>query len=164
MLSEDLKKIYSSNPNDKRFYETVEVSHSMFSKVFYLVKDNENHTWILEDDSVVEFVSYPFEIVLPEAGSTQQDLSFSFDNTSLEIMNEVENAAQKIDEAIKLKYRVFIDGSDTAQTAVVELSLTNIIADTKTISGIATRPDLFKKYFPFGAKTVFDKRFKGLFL
>lgn len=164
MLSDELKKIYASNPYDARFYEAVEISHSLFSKVYYLVRDSEAHNWKIEDESIKEFVSYPFNIKLPEVGSAQQDISFVFDNISQEIMRELESAAININESIKLKYRVYIDGDDTPQIPVIELSLTNIVADNFTISAIATRPDLYKRLFPTGNQSRFDSRYKGLYL
>ncbi len=163
-MTDELKKIYSSNHSSNRFYDTVEISHSLFSKVFYLVRDDSSHSWKIEDESIKEFVSYPFDIKLPEVGSAQQDISFVFDNVSQEIMRELESAAVNINESIKLKYRVYIDGDDTPQTAAIELSLTNIVADTFTISAVATRPDLYKRMFPTGNQSYFDSRFKGLYL
>ena len=163
-LTDTLKEVYSSNPSNKRAYDTVEISHSLFSKTYYLVRDDVAHTWLIDATTYKEFISYPFEIRLPELGSPQQDISFVFDNTSLEIMREVEAAAENIDEAIKLVYRAYVDGLDAAQSTAIELSLTNIVADSKAISGTATRPDLFKRYFPAGNKSYYDSRFKGLYL
>lgn len=162
--TDELKELYSSNRSDLEGFDTLEISHSLFSKTYYFVKDGVNHTWELEDTTEKEFISFAFEIILPEAGSPQQDVAFSFDNTSLEIMREVEAASANITEAIKLIYRVYIDGIAEPQSTAIELSLTNIVADMKTISGVATRPDLFKGYFPAGNKAYFDTRFKGLYI
>lgn len=57
-LSEELKKIYSSNPRNIRVYDTVELSHSLFTQNFYLVKDNKSHIWNLEDGSTKTFGAF----------------------------------------------------------------------------------------------------------
>ncbi len=163
-LSQELKEIYSSNPVDIRAYDTVELSHSLFNETHYLVRDAQNHRWQLEDLSYVDFLAFGFNIVLPEVGSTQQDLKFVFDSVAGMGVSELELAAQDITEPIKLKYRVYTDGYDTPQTTVMTLVLTNIVAGTTTITATATRSDLFKRTIPSGNKAFFDTRFQGLYL
>jgi len=164
MISEELKKIYSSNPYGERYYETLELSHSRFSKTFYLVKDNESHLWELEDSSEVTFVATGMELRLPEVGSAQQDISVSIDNVGREMTDELESAVELINEPIKCKYRVYIDGDSTPQSTVLSLVFTSISMDMFTISATATRADLYKKIIPSGNKTTFDSRFIGLFI
>jgi len=163
-LSEELKRIYSSNPVAVRAYDTVELSHSLFTQTYYLVKDAQNHDWQLEDLSTVTFEAYGFNVVLPEAGSTQQDLKFQFDAVSGISVQELERAAENIEEPIRLIYRAYVDGYDTPQTTAIHLVLTNIVADAYTISAMATRPDLYSRTIPNGAKVFYDKRFLGLYL
>jgi len=163
-LSEELKKIYSSNPVDETYYDTIEVSHSMFSKTFYMVRDTDHHKWKLEDGSEVTFESYAFDIKLPEVGSHQQDLAFVFDNVSRIAMKELEAAAELMSEPITLIYRAYISTTDLPQTSPIKLMLTNIVANNHTISATATRPDLYKRTIPTGNFAYFDQRFKGLFL
>ncbi len=163
-LSEALKEVYSSNPKEVRSYETIELSHSNFSETFYMVLDDVNHDWELEDTSTVTFVAFPIKIKLPELGSAQQDISFVFSNVGREAMPELEHAAENMEEPIRLKYRVFIDGDDTQQTTAINLILTNIVADNKAITAIASRPNLYAKKIPSGNSVLFDDRFFGLFL
>ncbi len=163
-LSEELKKVYSSNPIDVKAYDTIEITHSQFSQPYYLIKNNEDMDLQLEDLSVVTFQAFPFSINLPEVGNTQQDISFVFDNVGRIGMPELEAAANVISEPIKLTYRVYIDGTNVPQTAPINLVLTNIVATATTISAIATRSDLFKRMIPSGNNTTFDERFPGLFI
>jgi len=162
-LTEELKKIYSSNPIGVRYYETVEISHSLFSKTYYMVQDTESHLWKLEDDSSVTFEPFGFSLVLPEVGGAEQSIQFVFDNVGREAMPELEAAAQLISEPIKLHYRVYADGSDISQYDI-DLVMTNIVASNYTISAIATRPDLYAKSIPKGNAVFYDNRFRGLFL
>jgi len=163
-LSDELKKIYSSNPAGERYYDTVEISHSLFSKTYYMVQDADSHNWKLEDNSTVTFEAFPFSIRLPQVGDVQQDIAFIFDNVGREAMPELEAAAELITEPIKLVYRAYIDGSVLPQTSAISLFLTNIVADNYTISAVATRTDLYKRSVPTGNKAYFDQRFYGLFL
>jgi len=163
-LSNELKKIYSANPTAEMAYDTIEISHSLFTQTYYLVKDNDSHNWKLEDDSIVTFEGFAFDIRLPEVGSPQQDLAFVFDNVGREGTRELELAAENIDEPIKLIYRAYIDGFDTPQTSPLSLVLTNIVTDDVTITAVATRADLYKRTIPTGNKAYFDQRFLGLWL
>jgi len=163
-LSEDLKKIYNANPVSMRHYDTVELSHSLFTKTYYLVRDNENHDWKLENDSTVTFEAFGFDVKLPEVGSDQQDMAFQFDNTMHIPVSELELAAENISEPIKLKYRVYADGFDTPQSTAINLVLTNIVVTNTIMSAVAIRPDLYARQFPAGDKITFDERFKGLYL
>ena len=163
-LSEELKKIYSSNPVDVRAYDTVEMSHSLFKKTFYMVKDNVSHDWKLEDDTLVTFEAFGFDIRLPDVGSPQQDLRFIFDSVSGVAVKELERAAENIEEPIQLIYRAYVDGYDTPQTTAMHLVLTNIVADAHAISAVATRSDLYNRTIPNGSKVFYDSRFTGLYI
>ena len=163
-ISNELKEVYSSNPKEIRHYETVEMSHSLFSKTFYFVLDDSNHDWELEDASVVTFLAFPFQIKLPELGSPQQDISFVFSNVGREAMPELESAAENIEEAIKLTYRVYMDGFATPQTTAINLILTNIVVDNYSVTAVATRPNLYAKKIPTGNQSLFDRRFWGLYV
>ncbi len=163
-LSEELKKIYSSNPTGQRYYDTIEISHSRFSKIFYMVQDSVSHNWKLEDSSTVTFEAFGFAIKLPDVGSVDQTISFTFDNVDRTAMTELESAAELITEPIALVYRAYIDGSDLPQTSAIRLVLTNIVADNYTITASATRPSLYKKTIPSGIQSRFDSRFQGLYL
>ena len=163
-LSEALKKIYSSNPIGERYYDTIEITHSRFSRTYYMVQDTESHNWKLENGNTATFEPFPFSIRLPQVGDVQQDIAFIFDNVGQVGMPELEAAAEVIDEPIKLTYRAYIDGDDTPQTAPINLVLTNIVADNFTISAVATRIDLYKRVLPTGNFARFDHRFFGLYL
>lgn len=165
-LTDELKEVYSSNPLAVRAYDTLELTHSLFSEPFRVVKDDINHDFNLNtgDTSTIFFISYPFDIVLPEVGSNQQDIRIVLDNVSRIPMQELERASSNIDEPIIATYRPYIDGSLDPQSLPIRLVLTNITADSKTVSAIATRPDLFKRKFPSGTEAFFDDRFKGIFI
>jgi len=164
MSTTELREIYSSNPVAQRYYETVQLTHSSFTKPYYLVQDDEDHDWRLEDGTTVTFISFPIAIILPEVGSTRQDVTFVFDNIGQLAIRELELAAENIQEPIKLVYRVYVDNYDDCQITPLHLVLTNIVADNYKISAVATRSDLYKRLIPTGNKALYDYRFWGLYL
>lgn len=163
MATDALKKIYAANTTGDRAIDTLELSHSLFTRTYYLVRDNESLFFNIDGVSTY-FQSWAFDFRLPEIGSEQQDMSIIFDNTDLALLDEIELAAGDFSEPIKATYRVYIESSADEQSTPMILSLTNIVADIESVSAVASRPDLFKRYFPSGNKAHFDNRFKGLFL
>ena len=147
-LSQELKEVYSSNTLDIRAYETIELSHSLFSRTFYLIQDTEAHNLRLEDGTIVEFEPFGFSVVLPTKGSNQQDVGLIFDNVAQIGIKELELAAGNIKENIVLKYRPYIDGDDTPQALALELQLTNVSADAFKITANASRVSLYDRHVP----------------
>ena len=160
-LSQELKEVYSSNPIGKRYYNTAEISHSRFSKTFYMVEDGVSHEWKLEDGSIVTFEPMGFSLVLPEVGGADQTIKFVFDNVGREAMPELEAAAELISEPIRLVFRVYVDELEHSQFDM-NLVMTNIVADNLSISATASRPDLYGRNIPVGNEVFYDSRFKGL--
>ncbi len=165
-LSEELKRLYSSNENRARYYDTLELTHSNFTAPIRIVKDCDAQNFNLNtgDASTVEFQAFPFDVKQPEAGSNQQEVSIVLDNVSRLPIEQLELAAENIDEPIIATYRVYMDGSADPQTLPLRMVLTNIVATNYTVSAVATRPDLFKRKFPTGSQAFFDDRFQGLYL
>ena len=159
-LSQELQEVYSSNVLDIRVYDTIELSHSLFSKTFYLIQDNVAHNLKLEDNSVVEFVPFGFSVVLPTKGSNQQDVGLVFENVAQIGIKELELAAENIKENIVCKYRPYIDGDDTPQAAALELQLTNVSADPFKITSNASRVSLYDRHVP--ARRYDSWIFKGV--
>ncbi len=146
-LSRELQEVYSSNTLDIRAYDTIELSHSLFSQTFYLIQDDVSHTLKLESGESVEFVPFGFNVVLPTKGSNQQDVGLVFDNVAQIGIKELELAAENIKENIVCKYRAYIDGDDTPQS-YLELALTNVSADPFKITSNASRVSLYDRHVP----------------
>lgn len=190
-LTQALKEIYTHHDEKRRHYDTVQFYHPNFggyntdaypsetsypsvtsypsdldivSQSRFLVQNTENMTFNIEDGSTQIFIAFPFKLMLPEAGSDQQDIGVVLDNVSLELINEIESASLNTEVPIKMIYRVYIDGSTYAQNTPIELSITNLSVDMNSITATATRANLYDRRFPFGETTVYDRRFKGLYL
>lgn len=191
MISADLKQIYTSHTDTRRFYDTIQLYHPNFSTAtgdaypsedsypsntsypangnidlssIFLIRDTEDKVLHLEDSSSVIYQSYPFSMVLPEQGSDQQDIGVVLSNVTNEVMVQLELASQNTDVPIKLFYRVYMDGSLDSQITPIELSITSVSVDMMQISATATRANLYDRRFPFGGSTIYDQRFTGLFI
>lgn len=192
MLTNDLKRIYTSHAETRMYYDTIQLYHPNFEGSqdyvyprnnsypddlsypadvntdegsHFLVRNTENMLLNLEEDAnEVLFRSYPFNIVQPEVGSEQQDMALVLDNVSLELISELEKAIELPDTPIKMTYRVYIEGNQNPQITPIDLDLSNIVVDMESISCTATRANLYERRFPYGASTIYDSRFIGLFL
>lgn len=162
MLTDALKTLYTSNTRTFEHIETVEISHSAFDSVYYLTNDGSDHVFKLDDGSLQNFISYGFELVLPEKGSNQQDLQFTFDNVAGIAIDFLTQASQNYSEPIVLIYRIYIKGITDQQSTPLKLSLTNIALTSKSVTARATRTDLINRKIPFGKNIRFDNRFGGL--
>ena len=159
-LTEELKKVYASNTYAIKAYDTVEVSHPKFSRTYFLVIADVPKQWKTESGTMQTFRPSPFSIKKPTKGDNQQDMVFALDNTAQIGIQELERAAQDMNIPIKIVYRVYIDGSQDPQSAPIELYLSNVEATITSISGVASRLNLFSRKVP--ARIYEPWVFKGL--
>ncbi len=163
-LSEDLKKLYSSNPIVVRAYDCIFLSHSLFLETHYFINDSEPRTLQVDDGAggytTHTFQPFGFGVVKPEKGSNQQDMALSLDNVEQLAGMELERASENMDEPIVFQHIMYIDGSDLPQTSALVLELTNITATQKSITATATRVNLFGLKVPTRNYESFI--FKGL--
>ena len=186
-ISTDLKEIYSNYEDSRRFYDTVQLYHPNFStsdaypsatkypsatiypseidytsQSFFLVRDNVDHSFQIDDGSTQTFLAYPFNVIQPQVGEDQQDIGIVLDNVSIELLENIETAALNQSVPIQMTFRVYMDGDVTSQITPITLALTEIVVDMFTVSCKASRVDLFKRKLPFGENTYFNANFKGL--
>lgn len=147
-LSDSLKEVYSSNVLDVMAYDTIELSHSLFTRPYYFIQDSVSHNLQLEDSTIVEFEPFGFSINLPVKGSNQQDMGLVFQNVGQVLMKELELAAENMKENIVCTYRVYIDGSDVQQNDSQILSLTNVTTTPFNITANASRVSLYDRFVP----------------
>lgn len=188
-ISTELKKIYSNYDDTRRFYDTVQLYHPSFNAAsitsypsetlypsatlyptdidyvaqsFFLVRDDINHTFNLEDASPQLYQAYPFNIIQPQVGEDQQDIGIVLDNVGREIITNIELASQNNSIPIVMTFRVYMDGDAGTQITPISLNLTEIVVDMFSVSCKASRADLFDRRLPHGENTYFNSNFKGL--
>ena len=149
-ISAQLKAIYASGTSS-RYIETLEFSHSLFGKSYYMTNDTIPWNYILEDGRSVVFEAVPFKVVLPANDhGGNQDLSVTLANIGRDLVDPLERAISKPQEAIKCTYRVYIDQANTApqNTPPLVLTIANVQVTQDAVSATATRADVLNKRFP----------------
>lgn len=167
MISDTLKRIYSNYNESRIFYDALELSHPNFINTHYIVRANKDATLNIGETAgseLVIFRAYPFNVVLPEVGSDQQDIGIVFDNVSKQMIDEIEAASASPEYPIKMKYRVYLIDSPESQITPIELTITSLNVTATTVSATATRSNLYARRFPFGNTSTYNRRFSGLYL
>jgi len=153
MISAELKRVYASAPFDRRYVETLELSHPYFPTVFRLTNDPAPWLFLLSSSatSPVQFVPVPFRVQLPTVDAKgQQDLQIMLDNVGREAMDAIEAASYLPTVNIAVVYRVYIDIEGTAPQLdpPLVLALQSVVIDAQAITGTATRTDVLNRPFP----------------
>jgi hypothetical protein len=150
-ISPELKRVYASAPQDARYIETLELSHSRFPRTIYITNDLQQWEFLLEDSRAQLFQIVPFKVILPTSdGKGNQDLSITIDNIGREAVEALELASGDPTENIAVVYRVYLDRSFSAPQTdpPLRLTLTNVVVTLDAITGAATRADTLNRPFP----------------
>ena len=154
-LTDELKRVYASAPFDRRFVETIELTHPLFPQTYWLNNDVQAWQFLLNAGdtplAAVEFLPVPFRLVLPTVdGKGQQDLQMVLDNVGREAMDAIEAAAANPTINIGLTYRVYLDVPLTPPQVnpPLVLALQSVVITLDSIVGTATRADVLNKAFP----------------
>lgn len=151
-LSEELQEIYASNTTGQIVYDTVVMYHPLFTQTFYLIADPTPRALRVEDGlggfTTEVFTPFAFNISRPAKGSNQQDMQFNFDNVAQIGIEQLELAAEDMDTPITITFRPYIAGTDFPQATAIILSMTNVSATATSISGTASRTNLFGRKVP----------------
>jgi hypothetical protein len=152
-ISDALKRVYASAPADRRYVETLELSHPLFPKVYYLTNDLRPWDFLLTEGAAVytRFDIVRFRIVLPTIDAKgRQDMRLTIDNVGREAMDAIEAAAAQPSTNIAAVYRVYLDQALTApqNNPPLILSLSQLTVTLEAIQGTATRADVLNRPFP----------------
>lgn len=162
-LSDDLIKVYASAPGGRRYIETLEFSHPLFSQAHFLAADYTVWNFLLEDGSPQQFEAVPFTVKLPDSTTSgNQSLQFAVGNVGRLLADELEAAIMNPRTPIKCVYRVYLDIPNTApqNDPVLSLSVTSVNVTDQTVSAEATHVDVLNRRFPFEVYTT--SMFPGL--
>jgi hypothetical protein len=152
-VSAELKRVYASAPFDRRYIETLELSHPYFPQTFYLTNDAMPWVFLLSSGAAggVQFQPVPFRVQLPTSdGKGQQDLQIMLDNVGRVAMDAIEAASYLPTVNIGVVYRVYLDiaGSAPQLEPPLTLALQSVVIDAQAITGTATRADVLNRPFP----------------
>jgi hypothetical protein len=155
MISEALKRIYSSAPEGVRYVETISLWHPNFKQEYWLTNDINDgiNPWrfLVEDNTPRTFEYIPFELTMPDSGAQgRQDLEIAIGNIGRELMDELEAAVKNPEHPIRCTYRVYLNSNmkRPENEPPMELSITDIDVELLTVTAVATRADVLNKPFP----------------
>lgn len=126
----DLSEYFLSSPANVAYLETLEISHSAFSKTYWIVRnDTQGLTATLEDEyTEIEFEYYPVRIK-PSGESDDLDraLSLTFGDLGDVLSTEFNNvkAANAFEEKPQVTYRAYRSDDLTKPLTVVQLEASN---------------------------------------
>ena len=152
MISPELARVYASAPFDRRYIETLELSHPQFARTFRICKDTQAWDFLLDDAATAAtFDPVAFNVTLPtQDGKGQQDMQIEIDNVGREAMDAIEAAATQPQINVACVYRVYLDQalSAPANTPPLVLALQHIGVNAQAIQATATRADTLNRPFP----------------
>jgi hypothetical protein len=150
-ISAQLKKLYASAPLDDEFYETLELKHPRFSKIWYITSSPVLFKGFLEDGKTeISWEPIPFTVKLPgnEHGG-RQDLQLTISNVDRVFIDELELANKLPQNRVEVVYRVYTKSNLKAPAATpMRLSVTDVAASNETIDAVATKADVLNHPFP----------------
>lgn len=137
--SEAIKEAMASGKMDDVVLSTLHVHHDSLSEELWLVRNNEDLTLTLEDDSTQLFEAVGFQVQLPETGTKGlQELSVQIDNVNQRALDFV-SEAKAAGGPIRVDYRVYL-ASDLTQPQndpPMKLTLVDVVARELRINATA---------------------------
>ena len=162
MTTAKLRRVFASAPAEEVIIETLQLSHSRFSKTWYLSSNVSAFDAKLESGVDAHFQPLPFTVKLPASDAQGgQLLDISIANAGQEMVDEIEAAATEPHERIEVIYRVYLQSDKTMpQNLPLKLSLDAVAMTDEAIRATAGRSDVLNFKFP---STVYTSdKFPGL--
>jgi hypothetical protein len=149
-LTPELIRVYASAPVDEFYYETLTLSHPLFSKPWHITNYPKAFTAVDEKNNFVRYEPYPFEARLPSTGENgTQDIQFVISNVSRLPVDEIDRAAADPTTRVELVYRAYAS-TDLTKPGLFfdDLSISEITVTENTIVANASASDLLNRTFP----------------
>lgn len=151
-ISDELKRIYVTAPNDDYYIETLSLYHvNLSGGVRYITNQAGGWSADLEDGERVFYEFLPFVVVPPDmAEQAALSMKVAIDNTSRSLMDELESLAESPTDAIILKYRVYLASDDTIvqNDPPLILDIQSVTASADSVSFNAGMTNLRSRPFP----------------
>jgi len=127
-VGDKLKELLVSYPRGEYTIDTLEISHSLLSKSYYLTREPEGITATLEDNvTVIAFEGSQIEL---QMNSTKDDLDQNFQFTFPDLENILDDEMERIPlnntEPIMVTYRCYVSTDLTAPEIVYELEVLDV--------------------------------------
>lgn len=160
-MTEELKQIYS-NTSTEIVFDTLILSHSTFSNPYYLVNANSAINVNANDTGLLtEFIPNKFDLILPTAGSNQQDMKITLESINYIFLLEIDKSNEIPEEKIKITHITYIDGNIEPQTVPLILEISDITISNGSVEAVASSTDTISKTI---LNKIYDSRYKGLYI
>ena len=155
-ISDELKRIYVTAPIDDYYIETLALEHPLFpdtgqgAGVRYITNNRDGWTGDLETGGTATYTYLPFASIPPNgAEQAALTLQVQIDNTSRELMDELELLSTSPTDPIFITYRVYLQ-SDTAvqNDPPLRLEILSVVAKLTSIAFTAGMTNLRSRPFP----------------
>jgi len=151
-ISDELKRVYASAPDDDYYIETLELRHSgLTNGARFVTNQQDGLTGQLEDGSPVVYEFAPFSAIPPRSEEENNlTLQVAIDNASRSLMEELEAMAELPTEPIVVYYRVYLasDPNTVQNDPPLKLDIMNVNATQSVISFNAGITNLRQRPFP----------------
>lgn len=151
-LSDELKAVYVTAPYDEYYIETLTLEHPLFpGGVRYITNHLDGWSADLEDTTSVFFQYLPFAAVPPSrAEQAAVELKVGIDNTTGDLMDELERLAEQPTDPIRITYRIYLESDSTTvqNDPPLVLEVLSVSATAQAITFTAGLVNLRNKPFP----------------
>jgi len=110
-LSKEQIDLFENNTKQQLIIQTLEISHSVFDKKYYISRDVQDRYLNLETNEKVLFLAKNFSVQTPSfSQKLDSTLQFSIDIVNFELIQQIEKLMENPSrEFINVIYRVFTD-------------------------------------------------------
>lgn len=151
-ISDELKRIYVTAPVDDNYVETLALYHILFSGgVRYITNKRDGWSANLETGESVFFDYLPFLAVPPDmAENANLSMKVGIDNTTTNLMDELELLSTEPTEPITMIYRVYLESDPTTvqNDPPLQLDVQAVTATNEAVSFTAGMTNIRSRPFP----------------
>lgn len=157
-ISEELKRVYASAPDNVYYIETLSIAHSgITGGAVYITNKLGGFTGQLEDTTPVNYIYAPFNAIPPQSAEENNiNLQVSIANAGSDLIKELESMSANPVEPIIVTYRVYLSSDlNTVQNdpplvlEVLTVSVTDLLINFS--AGLA---NLRRRKFPSVVYTI----------
>ena len=163
-ISNALKNLYSSAPNDIYEIETLQISHPQFVQgPRYICNQRDGFSAQDENSNPVFYEASAFSVLKPKGQiGGKIELQVTLDNTTRETMEDLERLSKSPTEPIEVIYRVYLsnDPNTVQNLPPLKLDILGVVATVRYISFVAGLPNF--RFNPFPKYRYELEKFPGL--
>lgn len=140
---DDYRILLASQPENERYYETIELSHSLFSKTYYLVVDSKSLDATVPGLGVVTFEPASIKPVNSiQSDDLDQSVSFTIADVENILDDELDRIPLGNQESPLLVYRIYLNTDLSEPVEFFEYDIKEVAQQEGIFTIKAGSPDL----------------------